>query len=154
MKKVITFVIAFVLILVLAAPVCADFDLSGLSFDELVALREQIDLAIWNSEEWQEVTVPQGVWEIGADIPEGKWTIRAAPNAMSMCWVGTELQKNGNEVKSITSAVLISPTNFVYQEGSSRTEWTVELVAGEYIQIATGSAVFSPYAGKPALGFK
>ena len=53
-------------------------DLSGLSFDELVLLRDQLNLAIWNSKEWQEVKVPIGVWKIGDDIPVGKWTISAA----------------------------------------------------------------------------
>ena len=49
-------------------------DLSGLSYDELVALKDRIDLAIWNSQEWQEVEVPQGLYVVGKDIPSGTWT--------------------------------------------------------------------------------
>ncbi len=51
------------------------FDLQGLSFNELLALREQINLAIWNSNEWQCVEVPAGNYTIGIDIPAGYWTI-------------------------------------------------------------------------------
>ena len=76
MKKLITVILILALILPVAA--LADLpDLSGLSFNELVQLRDQLNLAIWNSQEWQ-VTVPIGVWKVGEDIPVGKWTIRAA----------------------------------------------------------------------------
>lgn len=154
MKEVITILITLALLLTLAVPACADFDLSGLSFDELVALRDQIDLAIWNSEEWQEVTVPQGVWEVGADIPEGKWTIRALPELQTkVCW-GQELRDGGASVKWREFCLVYSPESRFYEEGKHQTSWTIELSLGDYLEIGTGSAVFSPYAGKPSLGFK
>lgn len=76
MKKLVSF---FLTALLLFSAASADpVDLSGLSFDELVALRDQINLAIWNSQEWQEVTVPAGIWQVGKDIPAGHWSIRVA----------------------------------------------------------------------------
>ena len=76
MKKLVSFFLAALLICSAAA---ADpVDLSGMSYDELVALRDQINLAIWNSQEWQEVTVPEGIWIVGEDIPAGHWSIRVA----------------------------------------------------------------------------
>ena len=70
----------FILILaalILAGSAAADsIDLSSMSYDELVALREQLNLAIWNCQEWQEVTVPEGTYIIGKDIPAGHWSIR------------------------------------------------------------------------------
>ena len=72
MKRTLCIILAFVLVLTLAPAAFADVDLSGMSFDELVALKDQINLALWNSADWQEVTVPQGVWQVGADIPAGK----------------------------------------------------------------------------------
>ena len=154
MKKVITILITLALILSLSVSALAEFDLSGLSFEELVALKDQINLAIWNSKEWQEVTVPQGVWEVGADIPAGKWTISAADGAISAVTIGKELRDNGQDVKPTASAALVSPSNVVYKQDSSRLTWDVELVDGDYIKISTGSVVFTPYAGKPSLGFK
>ena len=56
MKK---FLFSFIVLVLLITSAAADpVDLSGMSFDELVALRDQLNLAIWNSQEWQEVTVP------------------------------------------------------------------------------------------------
>ena len=154
MKKVITILITLARILSFSASALADFDLSGLSFEELVALKDQINLAIWESEEWQEVTVPQGVWEVGADIPAGKWTISAADGAISSVTIGKELRDNGQDVKPTASGVLVSPSNVVYKQDSSRLTWDIDLVDGDYIKISTGSVVFTPYAGKPSLGFK
>ena len=154
MKKVITILITLAMILSFSASALADFDLSGLSFEELVALKDQINLAIWESEEWQEVTVPQGVWEVGADIPAGKWTISAADGAISSVTIGKELRDNGQDVKPTASGVLVSPSNVVYKQDSSRLTWDIDLVDGDYIKISTGSVVFTPYAGKPSLGFK
>ena len=154
MKKVITFIITLALVVALAAPACADFDLSGLSFEELVALREQVDLAIWNCEEWQEVTVPQGVWEVGTDIPEGKWTIRPLPDGEIFVYCGTAVKDAGTAVQAKNHVLLYGPENRFYKEGEKQSEWIVDLSVGDFLQIEDGYAVFSPYAGKPSLGFK
>ena len=69
------FCLLFVLVLLPVVSFADLPDLSGLSYDELVQLRDKINLAIWNSEEWQEVTVPIGVWVVGEDIPVGHWSI-------------------------------------------------------------------------------
>ena len=83
---------------VLAAPQTIDLD--TITYDEAVALKDQLNLAIWNSAEWQEVTVPQGIYEVGVDIPAGHWTIVAAKGARSLIkWV-TKL----NETKTVYSA--------------------------------------------------
>ena len=78
------------------------FDLSALTYNELVALKDQINLAMWNSQEWQEVEVPKGVYVIGEDIPVGKWTIKAADGISAfVCWgdvlddAGTDLSYDG-----------------------------------------------------------
>lgn len=154
MKKLISLLCVFALLAALAVPAWGDFDLSGLSYDELVALRDQINLAIWNSEDWQEVTVPQGIWEVGADIPAGKWTIRAASGAMCLIKIGPELLDSGRDVRAKNSEILINQKSVLYKKDSSREEWTIELREGEYVGISSGYAVFSPYAGKPSLGFK
>ena len=74
MKKLLC--LLFVLVLLPVVSLSDLPDISGLSYEELVQLRDCINLAIWNSEEWQEVTVPPGLWKIGDDIPAGHWTIR------------------------------------------------------------------------------
>lgn len=156
MKKVITICIALALVLSLAPAVFADVDLSGMSFDELVALKDQINRAIWNSQEWQEVTVPQGVWEVGADIPAGKWTIKAAPDSFyTSIKVGQNLSETGTNLNYPYKA-----TEMVYWPGhplfekKDVTEWTVTLSEGDFVLIDDSPAIFIAYAGKPSLGFK
>lgn len=64
MKKALSLFLA-IMLLIVSIPAMADVDLTGMTYAELVALKDQINLAIWNSSEWQEVTVPQGVWKVG-----------------------------------------------------------------------------------------
>ena len=155
MKKVITICITFVLILSLAPSAFAEVDLSGMSFDELVALRDQVDLAIWNSQEWQEVEVPQGLYKVGTDIPVGKWTIRAPYGEANSVKIGSQLDDNGTDVNYRGDSRMICGENFTGFVLSSACDfWTVELRDDQYVCITNGPAVFTPYAGKPALGFK
>lgn len=156
MKKLITICITLALVLALAPAAFADVDLSGMTFDELVALREQIDLAIWSSQEWQEVEVPQGLYIIGTDIPAGKWTIRAAPGGQTTAHVGKQLNEDGTDIKfaSGSSQLIRSADWFAFDPVKDVQSWDVELKDGYYISFTYGPAVFTPYAGKPALGFK
>lgn len=153
MKRILS--LALALILVLAIPVVsfADIDLSGMSFDELVALKDQINLAIWQSEDWQQVEVPQGVYQIGVDIPAGKWTITPKADATTYIKVGDETTNGGTEVKMKFGEVVWDTGAMMYKEGNL-TEYTIELEDGQYLQVDNGIAVFSPYSGKPTLGFK
>lgn len=154
MKRVFSLVLACVLILALAPAAFADVDLSGLTFDELVALKDQINLALWNSADWQEVTVPQGVWQVGADIPAGKWTIKPIPWGHSYIRIGNELKDAGTDVKGIASETVNDPDYTYYDATTDKTEWTVDLTEGQYIVVNYGDCIFTPYAGKPSLGFK
>lgn len=137
-------------------------DLSGLSFDELVALKTKIDLAIWNSQEWQEVTVPQGVWVVGEDIPAGTWTVTCATEpGWRYCYLdwGEVLQSNGQSVavKSGTRydyKYIYNPNYRYYEIGDGDTSYTFTVRNGDYIVIKSAPAVFTPYAGQPSLGFK
>lgn len=153
MKRVFSLVLACVLILALAPAAFADVDLSSMSFDELVALKDQINLAIWNSADWQEVTVPQGVWQVGADIPAGKWTIRPVSGKSSIIKTGTSTKDGGASVKADYMENIFAPDSMLYKDGS-RTELTIELSDGQYVEVSIGSVIFTPYSGKPSLGFK
>lgn len=155
MKRTLCIILALVLVLTLAPAAFADVDLSGMSFDELVALKDQINLALWNSADWQEVTVPQGVWEVGADIPAGTWTIVCGGKHYTSVDVADSLRENGTKATfpPKASANICNPDSLLFDDGDL-TEWTVELHAGEYVVISCADAVFMPYSGKPSLGFK
>ena len=130
-------------------------DLSGLSFDQLVELRDRLNIAIWNCSEWQEVTVPAGVWKVGEDIPEGYWTIRpaegtyisvaycdildAAGQAPAQGWHGWNGTLTGKPEGDRT-----------YNE---RHQVDLDMIAGMYF-INRGTCIFTPFTGKQDLGFK
>lgn len=157
MKKLIT--IIMILAMLLPAAGLADLpDISGLSFDELVQLREQLNLAIWNSAEWQEVRVPAGVYEIGVDIPEGYWTL--TPNAGDSVWFVYFDQLDETKT-TFSSDCDLWETYMVNSARSLNKEWkdksalhelSIEMKAGRFITIPC-ETVFTPFTGKPDLGF-
>lgn len=69
MKKFI-FILAIALLLSTTVAI-ADVDISGLSYDELVALVNKAQMEMMKMDKWQEVVVPEGIYIIGEDIPAG-----------------------------------------------------------------------------------
>lgn len=133
MKKVIA--IALALILICAAAYAA-IDLSGMSFDELLELRKQVDAALWASDGWQEVTVPQGVYRVGEDIPAGRWCVTPAGN-----WGTFEIYEADHE--SYVAGYVVDGSEIV----------NVTLEDGQWVEISDSAYTFRPYTGA-ALGFK
>jgi hypothetical protein len=126
-------------------------DISGLSFDELVQLKDQINLAMWNSQQWQEVTVPAGVYTVGKDIPEGYWTIKSLP-PKGYCGVvyfdkinefGTDADSGFKGWHGILSA----------SDDDNLHSIDLDMKSGMYFK-CSGTVIFTPYSGKPDLGFK
>jgi hypothetical protein len=76
MKKLL--IIAIVIFLTIPCAFSEDVDLFGLSFDQLMDLRNKINVEIISRPEWKEVKVPSGHWRIGDDIPAGAYCIKAA----------------------------------------------------------------------------
>lgn len=69
------------LIAILLIPCASADDLSGLSFDDLLKLRQEITSEIISRPEWREVTVPEGEYIIGEDIPAGSYSIDGQGNS-------------------------------------------------------------------------
>lgn len=165
MKKLVALVVALILVSSVALATTVSFDFSGLSLAQLIEVQQQLTMAMWATEEWQEVEVPQGVWIVGEDIPAGTWTVRCADIGrnsymMRKCdfsW-GESLSDNGQYIKwqgRHDSANIYNPNHEDYDEGEA-TEYTFTVQDGDYIIIdsAYNKAIFTPYAGKPTLGFK
>lgn len=155
MKKLVCLLLAVILLPVYAL---ADVDLTGMTFDELVALRDQINLAMWSCEDWQEVDVPQGVWLVGQDIPAGRWVVRTNASWATVR-IGTALNASGQDIDIIKSDFyygesLTSPDDKNYDPDSDKAELELDLQEGFYVVINQGRVIFSPYSGKPSLGFK
>ena len=114
MKKLFAVLVALALCLPLSC--LAEVDLSQMTFDDLVALKDQINLAIWSSEEWQEVEVPAGLYEIGIDIPAGKWTIRAADEMKANVKWGTDLDESGVDIDLTYDSKCIYESEYLKSE--------------------------------------
>lgn len=159
MKKVFALLVA----LLLAFGSCAAaegtdaFDFSGLSLAELAELQSRITLAMFETDEWQEVEVPQGVYKIGEDIPAGKWTIQPVNGGHTYVYWGDMLKPSGLSLsgsgKIYEYANLYSKTHEWYRT-DDRTEITFDMQNGQYFIVDMGVAVFTPYAGAPKLNFK
>lgn len=132
MKKLVCY---FILIAILMSVVLsfssAETDLSGMSFDELIALQEQVNIALWNSDGWKEVTVPVGVYKVGEEIPAGKWTIKRSVDQYTYFRVGEKFE-NGKVSRYAFTTDLESEANLT-------------LVEGTYIEISYFPVVFTPY---------
>lgn len=158
MRKIFAALCAIALLAVLAVPVIAEgIDLSALSWDELLALREQLNLELFSREEWQSVEVPQGVWVVGEDIPAGKWTVTCETGSFGQIAWGTTLNESGTNIDffkpPMDSESVYNPEGSLYEEGKLTT-YTFEAVEGYYVVISSSSLTFSTYTGKPSLGFK
>ena len=141
------FVILFLSIVLFSQVAFADVDLSNMSFDELVDLKGQINLALWNSEKWQEVAVPAGVYEIGKDIPVGRWTIHPADGQTAEVYYGVGLEHGGTSIKDTYDAEQITSPSDSYSEYNDIESVTWTLEEGAYIKIESSSVVFTPFSG-------
>ncbi len=117
---------------------------------------EELEVDVSESVE-QGVTVPQGVWEIGVDIPAGYWTIRPLDgNYASLDW-GKELDESGTHIPLsgwYDSAWIYSESYFGYDEGADETSVSWDLTEGTFVTVTHSDVIFTPFAGKPDLGFE
>ena len=135
------------LLLLIPAFAFAEVDLSGMSYDDLVSLSKQVGMAIMQSEEFDSVTVPKGIWEVGVDIPEGTWIITPA-NQMCMIAYGKSIDESGNDMSQYDSG------NSGADLYNSNDSWRLTAKSGNYICVKIGPAVFTSDTGSTGLGFK
>ena len=151
------FFILFLVLCFLPVFAFADLpDLSGLSFDELISLRDSINIALWNSDQWQEVTVPPGLWKIGEDIPAGHWTIRLGiEHGYSYVWYFEKPDEFGRPFAPMTKYVNQSLATEDFHAFSEEYihEIDFDMKEGMYFY-CENTTVFTPYSGKPSLQFK
>ena len=159
MKRIICILFVFALLFPVFS--LADLpDISSLTYDELVQLKDKLNLAIWNSKEWQEVTVPAGIWEVGVDIPAGHWTVTPGDYSVAF-WYGDKLNEGKTDVgrgwdyetgvSLFLSGRVDKDGNWKYSEYQHQV--SVDMKEGFYVKV-DADVVFTPYSGKPDLGFK
>lgn len=138
-----------ILFILLMIPVfsLADVDLTGMSYDELVSLSKKVGMTIMQSEDFDSVTVPMGLWEVGVDIPEGTWIITPAKR-MCMIVYGSTLDESGNDMNMFDRGN-------AYADLDDKSEsWRVNAKNGNYFLVKYNDAVFTSDTGSTGLGFK
>lgn len=154
--------LALVLALALAfalVPAHAEVDLSGMTLSELIELSQQVTMAMWETEEWEEVEVPIGVYEIGVDIPAKHWNIAAGDGHFPTIVYASKLDASGRDAEwedTIYEEWLMSSSYDYYEDyaGEYPESIDLDLSDGGYLIVEEGSVIFTPYTGKVDLGFK
>lgn len=159
MKRMIPLILA---ILLAITPALAEIDLSSMTLDELIELHEQVQLALF--EQAKSVTVPQGTWLVGKDIPAGTYLLRCADmgntdSSLRLCYVrwGTKMPNSYGsfpDKSEIGNVILYNPNSSHYEEGQIE-EYVVTFEEGWYVFISSNNnrAVFSQYTGTPSFTF-
>lgn len=150
MKKLLLIIFAVLMIIPAAAET---IDLSSMTYEELVDLNTQLNTALWTHQDFEEVTVPAGVYKIGEHIPAGQWQIYPMQGSFCGIFYGTEINAAGTEVEFldvISSAVIYSETSSVYDDGDP-TYWIITLSDGYYIEFNKSVIFRKPIA--PAFKF-
>lgn len=159
MKKSFALVLALILI---PCAALAEIDLSSLSFADLAALRDQAQLEMMKRDEWQEVTVPQGVYRVGEHIPAGTWTVYCRTGISSLVLWGDTLSNNGHDIESNHKTGrsdwmrVYNPNYKDYKEfyDGSDTSYSFTVRDGEWIVIKGQPVIFTPGAPTPSFSFK
>lgn len=154
MKRIASLLLS--LLLLVSVSYAESINLASLSFDELAALRDQIMMEMMSRDEWQEVTVPAGTYQVGVHIPAGHWMIKPTDGAYCYITIGGTLEENEKNIKYRSSgyyyASIISENCRIYDPGD-QSFVDLELKDDMYICIEKSSAIFTPYTGQPDLGF-
>ncbi len=142
-----------------AGMACAEpenIDLAAMSLEDLQALQLRILEAMWASDAWQSVEVPEGAYEIGVEIPAGRWTISAREDEYVVIHVVSRLNatrtKESSNAQRYAYQVIASETSYMRDDYPS-TSFTLTLEAGMFIIIEDAPAIFTPPAG-PSFSFK
>lgn len=135
MKKLLCAVLVLMALVCSASSEIIAVPLSGLSQDELIALRDQIHQELLDRGIEKEVLVPMGVYTVGTDIPAGTYTVKP----VSMEGTLFELYADEAMTDALMSDYLSTYTgNYIGK---------VELKEGNVVVIENANLTFAPYQG-------
>ena len=140
MKKTILLIVGIVMLLYSCSAIAEDFA-------ALISEKEELCQALWYAEEWDEVLLPTGTYEVGKDIPAGKWTFWAYDYARPQIQYAAKLQKGGASMHANRDVeqheTVESPKRNSFDPALDDSFFDVEMEKGKYICIKYGTAVFN-----------
>ena len=115
-------------------------DLQDMTLAEISNLIQRAQLAILQTDDWQEVTVPAGIYQIGVDIPAGKWNV-----SMDKRWarirIGAALNDTQNEVDHRSDGY------YTVQLNEDVPAQDITFLDGMYVEIYNAPLIFRPAVG-------
>ena len=125
------------------------------NFEQYKSLYDDILIEMKSRDEWQEVPIYDGTWEVGTQIPAGRWSI--FPQDGELCGVhyGHRLNDDGTLSSSIYNEAIKSPLRSTYRDGIDVPFASMVAKEGYYFEFdnAGNYVVFTPYVGKPLFSF-
>ena len=144
MKKFVV-VLIFILLAVSALSVSAQYDLSELSYSDLQNLVALAQKEMMTRSEFQEVTVPPGLYKVGVEIPAGKWTLILPPSDKSYASASVNIGDKLDEGQNSISLWDSNSYDYIYLKQESP-NFTVTLLEGYYVEVED-NVIFSTPIG-------
>lgn len=125
------------------------------NYNEFVEKYALAGRRMWTATDWESVIIPWGVWEIGTDIPAGRWKLEAASEITSEIASGPTLNDGGAELslsKAYVSEQLVSINNPAYDAWDT-SEIELELKKSFFLQVKYGAVRLTPLEKKSSYRF-
>jgi len=147
-KKIL--VLALALALFCSSAAAESDSLAELSFNELVMFRQYLSMYLMSRPEFKHVTVPEGIYKIGTDIPAGDWNIISVSGEQSTISYFEKLDQYGNAPDKEAYYMWERVVNVPDYEVKSLHFY---LKDGMYIKIDLAPVIFTSYIG-PEFSFE
>ena len=152
MKRVVFAVLVSLAVFLFCFSSFAEYDnpFENLTFDQLIYVRQYLDDYIFSRPEFKKVTVPEGIYKIGSDIPAGEYEIFSLPDSQTSVVYFDKL----NELGSSHSDDAVYQWEVISDiDGLGAKSYHFTFADGNYVKISIGSAVFTTYIG-PSFTFE
>ena len=146
-KLIVPLILSLILSLSISVSASAQVDLSSMSYDDLVALSKDVGRVIMQHDDFDSVSVPRGIWEVGSDIPAGTWILTSSDGGYVNITYGTTLEPGGNSMNQFERGN-------TSQDLEDSESWRVVAKDGCYFEIRYGDVTFTSDTGSTGLGFK
>lgn len=106
---------------------------------------QSLDKELRKRPEWKEVSVPEGIYEVGPQIPAEHWTIWP-PHEYSIIGVYYGPTLLGKDLVTYETGILKDSSLSSFKYGFQNDRYSIDAKEGWYIKVSD-PVVFTPYAG-------
>ncbi|MBR4235566.1 MAG: hypothetical protein IKR85_05820 [Clostridia bacterium] len=137
MKRILALVVcAFMLI---SCALAEDYDLEGMDFDSLLALKEAVDREYYSRQEAKGISFAPGTYIVGIDIKPGRYYVKMvepSPDGSALVNIDKDLETYGKRL-TVYAEISLLFTSLDSEQKNIRVE------SGNVLEIEHGSILFS-----------